>query len=92
MHPIKVKTSSPYTKPTVVSIPLIKSAITIECSAELSALTLSFDPINLAMDAVTPLPKPNERPITKKKIGILKATAAIASPPNFPIKNISTKE
>ena len=41
------------------------------------------------MDAVTPLPKPNDRPITKKKIGILNATAAIALPPSRPIKIIS---
>ena len=74
----------------IVSIALIISAIATACSAALSAFTLSSAPINLAMDAVTPLPKPKDNPITKKKIGILNATAAIDSPPSFPINIIST--
>ena len=45
--------------------------------------------MNLAIDAVTPLPRPKERPITKKNMGILNATAAIASPPSLPINIIS---
>ena len=66
------------------------NAITTACSAALSALTLSLEPIYSAIDAVTPLPNPNDNPITKKKIGKLNATAAIASPPSLPINNIST--
>ena len=73
----------------MVSIALIINAKTNACSAELSAFILSSAPMNLAIDAVTPFPNPNERPITKKNIGILNATAAIASPPNRPIKIIS---
>ena len=60
------------------------------CSAALLALTLFLEPINLAMEAVTPLPNPKESPRTRKKMGILKATAAMDSPPNRPIKIMST--
>ena len=70
--------------------PEIDAAIAIACSALLSAPLLSFSPINLAMEAVTPEPRPIVRPSIKKKIGILNATPAIASPPKRPINNIST--
>ena len=69
---------------------LIRNAITTACSAALSALTLSLEPIYRAIEAVTPLPKPKDKPITKKKIGKLNATAAIASPPNLPMNSMST--
>jgi len=60
------------------------------CSALLSALTLSLAPINRAIDAVTPDPRPIVNPRTKKNRGILKATAAIALPLIRPINIIST--
>ena len=69
---------------------LIIAAIAMACSALLSAFTLSFAPIKRAIDAVTPDPKPKVKPITKKKSGMLYATAAIDSPPNLPIKSMST--
>jgi hypothetical protein len=42
------------------------------------------------MEAVTPLPTPNDKPRTRKNKGILNATAAIAFPPRRPMKIIST--
>ena len=79
--PINERMDSPNNNPKVVNIILITAAIRIACSAQLSALTLSSEPINRAMEAVTPVPNPNVNPITKKKRGILYATAAIDSPP-----------
>ena len=89
VQPMKSRICFPNNNPDNVNIKLIAKAIATACSAELSAFTLSFDPMNLAIDAVTPFPRPKERPITKKKIGILKATEAIASPPSLPMKIIS---
>ncbi len=75
---------------TINNIKLIRNAIAIACSALLSAPDLSFLPINLAIEAVTPVPKPIVKPRARKKSGILNAIPAIASPPNFPINIIST--
>ena len=60
------------------------------CSALLSASALLSLPINLAIDAVTPVPKPIVRPRTRKNRGMLKAIPAISSPPNRPMNIIST--
>ena len=89
VQPINIRMSFPYVKPKTVKIRLRMNAITTECSAALSAFTLSLAPINLAIDAVTPLPKPKVKPIIKKKIGKLNATAAIDSPPSRPINIMS---
>ena len=62
----------------------------IACSAQLSAPDLSFLPMNLAMEEVTPVPKPIVKPKARKKSGMLNAIPAIASPPNRPMKIIST--
>ena len=61
---------------------LIKNAIAIACSALLSAPDLSFLPINLAIEDVTPTPNPIVKPSARKKSGMLNAIPAIASPPN----------
>ena len=76
--------------PSVVITILIPTPITTACSALLSALILSFAPINRAMEAVTPAPRPTVKPKTKKNSGILKAIAVMASPPSRPINIIST--
>ena len=44
----------------------------------------------LAIEAVTPDPNPMVSPSMRKKIGILKATPAMALPPKRPINIIST--
>ena len=90
VHPILSRICLPYKRPNDVSSALITIAINIACSAALSAFTLSSDPMKRAIDAVTPLPKPKDIPITKKKIGKLNATAAMAEPLILPIKIIST--
>ena len=73
------------------SIILIITAITTACSAQLSACFLFSSPIKRAIAAVTPVPSPIVNPSTKKKRGILNAMPVIASPPNFPMKIISTR-
>jgi len=61
---------------------LIKNAIAIACSAQLSAPDLSSLPMNLAIEDVTPVPNPIVKPNARKKSGILNAIPVIASPPN----------
>ena len=88
--PIVKSISFPQTNPIIVNAIEINKPIMTACSALLSALTLSLAPINRAIDAVTPDPRPIVNPRTKKNRGILKATAAIALPLIRPINIIST--
>ena len=87
--PSAIKISSPKYSPAIVKTTAMHAAIANACSALLSALALSSSPINRAIDAVTPDPNPIVKPSIKKKIGILKAIPAIASPPKRPINIIS---
>ena len=48
-------------------ITLIIAPIKIACSAQLSASFFCREPINLAIEVVTPDPKPKVSPRTKKK-------------------------
>ena len=57
---------------------LMIAAINTACSALLSACFLFSCPINLAIEAVTPVPRPIVRPKTKKNSGMLKAIPVIA--------------
>ena len=89
--PNKDKISFPNNNPIDDSIILIITAITTACSAQLSACFLFSCPINRAIAAVTPVPRPIVNPRTKKKRGILNAMPVIALPPSFPINIISTR-
>ena len=89
--PKKAKIVLPDTSPIADRKKLMIAAINTACSALLSACFLLSWPINLAIEAVTPVPSPIVRPKTKKNKGILKAIPVIACPPSFPMKIISTK-
>ena len=87
-----VSTFLPIRRPNTVSVIPITSAISKPCFAALSAFSLFLSPIALAIVAVIPVPRPKVIPITKKYRGMLKATAAIESPPNCPMNSMSTME